>query len=252
MHFFAFFCEKICKTLFVHHIFASSIKTPPIYDSITSQSPIQNLYIMKIILNPKCQSITGIIDPHHGYYILQTQKGFFIKKNKHHPPPPHTHWQLILTFAQHAYLNTHIQDIEVSQSELILALYHAKLLHLTPYTRVVDVKNSSGTLKGVLAALIHTTKKMVMDHPFVEERRLERPTPTSRTWCATNCATPRKRVQKYYFFLTYPNNQRKNMLFFLKTAFRFLFFGRLCHQCTSIRFRHERYIYFLRNREIPF
>ena len=26
---------------------------------------------------------------------------------------------------------------------------------------------------------------------FVEERRLERPTPTSRTWCATNCATPR-------------------------------------------------------------
>ena len=25
----------------------------------------------------------------------------------------------------------------------------------------------------------------------VEERRLERPTPTSRTWCATNCATPR-------------------------------------------------------------
>ena len=88
---------------------------------------------MKIILNPKCQSITGIIDPHHGYYILQTQKGFFTKKNKHHPPPPHTHWQLILTLAQHAYLNTHIQDIEVSQSELILALYHANLLHLTPY-----------------------------------------------------------------------------------------------------------------------
>ena len=26
---------------------------------------------------------------------------------------------------------------------------------------------------------------------LVEERRLERPTPTSRTWCATNCATPR-------------------------------------------------------------
>ena len=27
--------------------------------------------------------------------------------------------------------------------------------------------------------------------PFVEKRRLERPTPTSRTWCATNCATSR-------------------------------------------------------------
>ena len=25
----------------------------------------------------------------------------------------------------------------------------------------------------------------------VEKRRLERPTPTSRTWCATNCATSR-------------------------------------------------------------
>ena len=28
--------------------------------------------------------------------------------------------------------------------------------------------------------------------PFVEKRRLERPTPTSRTWCATNCATSRR------------------------------------------------------------
>ncbi len=27
----------------------------------------------------------------------------------------------------------------------------------------------------------------------VEKRRLERPTPTSRTWCATNCATSRSR-----------------------------------------------------------
>ena len=27
--------------------------------------------------------------------------------------------------------------------------------------------------------------------PCVEKRRLERPTPTSRTWCATNCATSR-------------------------------------------------------------
>ena len=29
-------------------------------------------------------------------------------------------------------------------------------------------------------------------HPSVEKRRLERPTPTSRTWCATNCATSRR------------------------------------------------------------
>ena len=35
--------------------------------------------------------------------------------------------------------------------------------------------------------------------PYVEKRRLERPTPTSRTWCATNCATSRRR--KYVLFL---------------------------------------------------
>ena len=30
--------------------------------------------------------------------------------------------------------------------------------------------------------------------PLVEKRRLERPTPTSRTWCATNCATSRRAI----------------------------------------------------------
>ena len=62
----------------------------------------------------------------------------------------------------------------------------------------------------------------------VEKRRLERPTPTSRTWCATNCATSRwlfrgdaltntpcfaalnrtsaqKRVQRYGIFFIYAN-----------------------------------------------
>ncbi len=29
---------------------------------------------------------------------------------------------------------------------------------------------------------------------LVEKRRLERPTPTSRTWCATNCATSRNKL----------------------------------------------------------
>lgn len=37
---------------------------------------------------------------------------------------------------------------------------------------------------------------------LVEERRLERPTPTSRTWCATNCATPRN-PQRYALLCTY-------------------------------------------------
>ena len=45
--------------------------------------------------------------------------------------------------------------------------------------------------------------------PFVEKRRLERPTPTSRTWCATNCATSRKRLQRYYFFRIYANYSDK-------------------------------------------
>ena len=37
------------------------------------------------------------------------------------------------------------------------------------------------------------TKKRVplLKLSSVEKRRLERPTPTSRTWCATNCATSR-------------------------------------------------------------
>ena len=50
---------------------------------------------------------------------------------------------------------------------------------LTEYQTIMQYKNTK------------SDSGLSPESPLVEKRRLERPTPTSRTWCATNCATSR-------------------------------------------------------------
>ena len=56
--------------------------------------------------------------------------------------------------------------------------------------------------------------------PCVEKRRLERPTPTSRTWCATSCATSR-----LLSAIGFPKAGAKVLLFFESTKYFVIFFA---------------------------
>ena len=61
------------------------------------------------------------------------------------------------------------------------------------YAVTMDYAILSNRENGCILLIFYKIAKRVplLKLSFVEKRRLERPTPTSRTWCATNCATSR-------------------------------------------------------------
>lgn len=81
---------------------------------------------MEIFLSPFCTSLTGSLGRGFGYYIRSTKKGRFYGQRSKHSVPPDGHWRFILACAELAKNKLHISDIQISWTELAVALYEAK------------------------------------------------------------------------------------------------------------------------------
>ena len=79
---------------------------------------------MEVILSKQCESLTGLLNHGHGYFIQRRGKRFFGQRSKH-TVPPDGHWLFIVTCAQLAQNKLHIADIRVKREELKQALYEA-------------------------------------------------------------------------------------------------------------------------------
>ena len=79
---------------------------------------------MEVILSKQCESLTGLLNHGHGYFIQRRGKRFFGQRSKHSVPPD-GHWRFIVLCAQLAQNRLHIADIRVKRDELKQALYEA-------------------------------------------------------------------------------------------------------------------------------
>ena len=79
---------------------------------------------MEVILSKQCESLTGLLNHGHGYFIQRRGKRFFGQRSKHSVPPD-GHWRFIVLCAQLAQNKLHIADIRVKREELKQALYEA-------------------------------------------------------------------------------------------------------------------------------
>ena len=79
---------------------------------------------MEVILSKQCESLTGLLNHGHGYFIQRRGKRFFGQRSKHSVPPS-GHWRFIVLCAQLAQNRLHIADIRVKREELKQALYEA-------------------------------------------------------------------------------------------------------------------------------
>ena len=84
---------------------------------------------MEIFLTEQCKSLTGSLGRGFGYsirpYKSKNKVRFFSKRDSKGIVPPDGHWRFILTCAELAHANLHIEDIQVDWLELQTALREA-------------------------------------------------------------------------------------------------------------------------------
>ena len=82
---------------------------------------------MKIILNERCEHISGSIGRGYGYCIQGRNGVFYIKRNSSGNIPNDGHLQTIIACAGIAQLHLHIDDIRIHSKELKKALNEAQI-----------------------------------------------------------------------------------------------------------------------------
>ena len=84
---------------------------------------------MKVILSKQTLSLTGMLKPELGYFLVPRRGSFYSVRSKYGAPPD-GHWRFIVLCAELAQNKLHITDIEVSGKELREALTEAGLSSL--------------------------------------------------------------------------------------------------------------------------
>lgn len=104
---------------------------------------------MEVILSKQCESLTGLLNHGHGYFIQRRGKRFFGQRSKH-TVPPDGHWKFIVACAHLAKGRLYVTDVRVKREELQSALreaHHfvaADHLALSTY-RAADILNLKTT-----------------------------------------------------------------------------------------------------------
>ncbi len=79
---------------------------------------------MEVILSKQCESLTGLLNHGHGYFIQRRGKRFFGQRSKH-TVPPDGHWKFIVACAHLAKGRLYVTDVRVKREEIKKALYEA-------------------------------------------------------------------------------------------------------------------------------
>ena len=82
---------------------------------------------MKIILNKRCEHISGSVGRGYGYCIQGRNGVFYIKRNSSGSKVYDGHLRIIIACANMALLNLHIADIQLQAKELKKALNEAQI-----------------------------------------------------------------------------------------------------------------------------
>jgi hypothetical protein len=82
---------------------------------------------MKIILNKKCEHMSGSVGRGYGYSIRGINGEFFAVRNSKGSVPNDGHLQTIIACANMVHLKLHIADIELQAKELKKALIEARV-----------------------------------------------------------------------------------------------------------------------------
>lgn len=101
---------------------------------------------MKIILNERCEHMSGSIGRGYGYSIQGRNGVFYTKRNSSGNIPYDGHLRIIIACANMALLDLHIADIKLKSKELKKALNEAQI----PITRKVPrgkILNAKQTLE---------------------------------------------------------------------------------------------------------
>ena len=79
---------------------------------------------MKVILSEQTLSLTGMLKPELGYFLVPRKGNFYSVRSKYGAPPD-GHWRFIVLCAELAQNKLHITDIEVSRKEIVKAFKEA-------------------------------------------------------------------------------------------------------------------------------
>lgn len=107
------------------------------------------IYIMKIILNERCEHISGSLGRGYGYCIQGRNGVFYIKRNSSGNIPYDGHLGIIIACAGIAQLDLHIADIELQSKELKKALIEARvpINGKVPRGKILNAKETLDLLK---------------------------------------------------------------------------------------------------------
>ncbi len=104
---------------------------------------------MKIILNERCEHISGSIGRGYGYSIRGINGEFFAVRNSKGNIPYDGHLGIIIACAGIAQLDLHIADIELKSKELKKALIEARvpINGKVPRGKILNAKETLELLK---------------------------------------------------------------------------------------------------------
>ena len=104
---------------------------------------------MKIILNERCEHISGSLGRGYGYCIQGRNGVFYIKRNSSGNIPYDGHLGIIIACAGIAQLDLHIADIELQSKELKKALIEAQvpINGKVPRGKILNAKQTLELLK---------------------------------------------------------------------------------------------------------
>ena len=104
---------------------------------------------MKIILNKKCEHISGSIGRGYGYSIRRINGEFFAVRDSKGNIPYDGRLRVIIACANMALLDLHIADIELKSKELKKALIEARvpISGKVPRGKILNAKETLELLK---------------------------------------------------------------------------------------------------------